>query len=328
VAGIVACGAGLAQGIEPASIRPAYYLGIVGALDFNYLEMRELDRVLREKDVAHRLILTDERHGWPPAEVCARALGWLELVAMAADLRPRDEAVIASVLEAEEEAGSALEGKGDLDWAAVAYEGVAPIARSLRPSSAVAARLEALRGHAELSRQQKKEEDRARVEKETLSRFGRALARLRDTPTSEVDLGRTLDELGLARLAGTGKASPPSKDGQLAARLLAALASQSRTLGRAALDAGDAVRAGLYFETAIAASELDAGFRNDTRVWLACASTRAGDQKRALKLLREAAAAGFDDREFLEDVPSLASLRAMPEFQAILRSLPSLAAPR
>lgn len=41
-----------------------------------------------------------------------------------------------------------------------------------------------------------------------------------------------------------------------------------------------------------------------------------------LKLLREAAAAGFDDREFLQEEPSLAGLRARPEFQEILRSLP------
>jgi hypothetical protein len=48
-----------------------------------------------------------------------------------------------------------------------------------------------------------------------------------------------------------------------------------------------------------------------------------GDRKRALSLLREAVAAGFDDREFLQEEPSLAGLRAMPEFQEILRSLPA-----
>ena len=321
VAGLVACGAGLGQGLEPASIRPAYYLGIVGALDFNYLEMRELDRRLRTEGVAHRLILTDERHAWPPAEVCTRALAWLELVAMATELRPRDEAVIASVLDAEEEAASALERKGDLDWATVAYEGTAPVARALRPASAIPARLEALRARVELRRQEKEENERARAEKSTLARFGRALVHLRDTPTSEVSLERTLDELGLARLAGTGKKAPGSKDGQMAVRLLASLMVQARSLGRTALDAGDGARAGLFFETSMRASALDAPVQNDLRVWLACARSRAGDAKGALKLLREAAAAGFDDREFLQEEPSLAGLRARPEFQEILRSL-------
>jgi predicted esterase len=324
VAGLVACGAGLGEGLEPASIAPAYYLGVVGALDFNYLEMRELDRVLQEKGVAHRLILTEERHAWPPADVCTRALAWLELVAMTTGLRPRDEALIASVLDAEEGAAGALERKGDLEWAAVAYEGTAPVARALRPASTIPDRLEALRANAELRRQVKKEDGRARTERETLARFGRALVRVRDAPTAEVSLERVPDELGLDRLVEAGRAASGSKDGQMTLRLLASLTVQARSLGRAALDAGDGTRAGLFFETAMRASALDARLQNDLRVWLACARSRAGDSKGALKLLREAAAAGFDERAFLLEEPSLASLRGRPEFQEILRSLPAV----
>jgi pimeloyl-ACP methyl ester carboxylesterase len=321
-AGLVACGAGLSEGIAPASIRPVFYLGIVGALDFNYLEMRELDRRLRQEGVAHRLILTDGRHTWPPAAVCTRVLAWLELVAMDAGLRPRDETVIASVLDAEEEAAAALERKGDLEWAAVAYEGTAPVARALRPASPIPGRLEALVAREEFRRQEKKEDERARAETDTLARFGRFLVRLRDTPSSEVSLERMLDDLGLDRLVKEAS-EPGSKDGQTAARRLASLAVQARSLGRTALDAGDGRRAGPFFEAAMRATELDPRVQNDLRVWLACAGSRAGDHKRALKLLREAAAAGFDDRAFLHQEPSLAGLRAMPEFQEILRSLPA-----
>jgi predicted esterase len=323
VAGLVACGAGLGQGLEPASILPAYYLGIVGGEDFNYVEMRELDRRLRAQGIAHRLILTDERHAWPPADVCARALAWLELAAMATGLRPRDEALIASVLDAEGETASALERQGNLDWAAVAYEGTAPLARALRPASAIPGRLEALLAREGLRRQEKEEDERARTEKETLVRFARALLSIRDGPTSEVYLERMLDDLGVARLVKTGRTARGSKDGQLAVRLLASLAAEARPLGRTALDAGDGPRAGLFFETAMRATELDERVHNDQRVWLACARSRAGDRKRALSLLREAAAAGFDDREFLQEEPSLAGLRALPEFQEILRSLPA-----
>jgi dienelactone hydrolase len=323
VAGLVACGAGLGQGIEPSSIPPAYYLGVVGGRDFNYVEMRELDRRLRADGVAHRLILTGEPHAWPPADVCRRALGWLELVAMTEGLRSRDEAVIDSVLDAEEKAAAALEQAGDLEWAAVAYEGTAPVARALRPASAIPEGLEALTARKDLRRQQEKEDGRERAERETLGRFGLALGRLRDAPTSEVSLDRELGGLGLDRLARTAKADPGSKDGQMAARLLAVLAAEARTLGRAALDAGDGPRAGLFFEASMRASELDARARNDLRVWLACARSRAGDAKGALRLLREAAAAGFDEREFLEREPSLAGLRPTPEFQEILRSLPA-----
>jgi tetratricopeptide (TPR) repeat protein len=244
---------------------------------------------------------------------------------MTAGLRPRDEAAIASVLDAEAEAAAALERKGELDWAAVAYEGIAPVARSLRPSSPAPGRLEALLANPELRRQQKQESGRARSERDTLARRGSALAQLRDVALPELHLDRTLDDLGLARLARAGEKASDSKDGQAAARVLAGLASQARTLGRAALDAGDAARAGLFFETAMRASALDPRAENDQRVWLACARARAGSTREALKLLREAAAAGFDDREFLEQEPSLASVRSKPEFDEILRSLPAAA---
>jgi predicted esterase len=327
IAGIVACGAGLEQGVEPASIRHAYYLGIVGGRDFNYLEMRELDRRLRTEGIAHRLILTDERHAWPPPGICARALGWLELVAMAGGLRATDEALVASVLRVEEDAARALEQTGDLEWAAVAYEGTAPLARTLGPAGVINGRLEALETSGELRRQVREEEARARDERETLAGFGRALVRLRDAPISEVYLERTLDELHLERLVKTARKDPSSKQGQLAVRLLSSLTVEARSHGWRALDAGDGARSALFFETAMRASALDPGVENDLRVWLACAASRAGNRKRALKLLREAAAAGFDDRQFLEQEPSLEGLRTSPEFTEILRLLSAAARP-
>jgi predicted esterase len=323
VAGIVACGAGLGQGVEPESLRSAYYLGIVGGRDFNYLEMRELDRRLRAEGMAHRLILTEERHAWPPADVCTRALAWLDLEAMATGLLARNEAEIASALRAEEEAAGALEEKGDLEWAAVAYEGTAPLARVLSPGSVVPGRLEALLARPELRRQLKEEDARARTEAGTVTSFRQTLLRFSDRPTSEIFLERELDELHLDRLTRTAKRTPGSKDAQMAERLLRSLSADARVLGASVLEAGNGARAGLFFETAMRASALDPRAENDFRVWLACARSRAGDGKGALKLLHEAAAAGFDDRAFLEAEPSLAGLRATPEFQEILRSLPA-----
>jgi len=42
VAGIIGCGAGLATGVKPEEIAPAFYHGVVGIEDFNYLEMANL----------------------------------------------------------------------------------------------------------------------------------------------------------------------------------------------------------------------------------------------------------------------------------------------
>src|SRR5262249_34797513 len=46
IAGVIGCGAGLAVGIEPSSSLPFIYYGTVGNEDFNYPEMKQLDRSL------------------------------------------------------------------------------------------------------------------------------------------------------------------------------------------------------------------------------------------------------------------------------------------
>ena len=186
------------------------------------------------------------------------------------------------MLDGEEKAALALEEKGDLEWAAVAYDGTAPLARALDPACAIPRRREALLTQEELRRQVKEEDERARTEKDTLARFGRALVQIRDGPIFEVYFDRMLDDLGLARLVKTARTTPGSKEGQMAARLLTSLAVEARSLGGSAMDAGDGPRAALFFETAMRASELDARMENSLRVWLACAKSRAGDGKRAL----------------------------------------------
>ena len=70
VVGVIGCGAGLAGGIEPTSSLPFVYYGTVGNEDFNYAEMKQLDRRLQSAGVAHRVEVFEGGHGWAPAEAC------------------------------------------------------------------------------------------------------------------------------------------------------------------------------------------------------------------------------------------------------------------
>ena len=66
VAGVIGCGAGLAEGLEPSSSLPFIYYGTVGNEDFNYSEMRQLDRALESAGVAHRVEVFEGAHSWAP----------------------------------------------------------------------------------------------------------------------------------------------------------------------------------------------------------------------------------------------------------------------
>ena len=62
--------------------------GTAGVEDFNYLEMREMDRALESP---HFLAVFPGGHTLPPDEVAMEALEWLEIEAMSSGRRGRDD---------------------------------------------------------------------------------------------------------------------------------------------------------------------------------------------------------------------------------------------
>ncbi len=95
VAGVIASSAGFPDA-QPRQTVPFPLFATAGTEDFNYLEMRRLDRRLTSP---HRLVLFSGGHTLPPETVAVEAVEWLELQAMVAGLRARDEALIDRLLE-------------------------------------------------------------------------------------------------------------------------------------------------------------------------------------------------------------------------------------
>jgi dienelactone hydrolase len=90
IAGVIACSAGFPDGHAHKSA-PFPIFGTAGTEDFNYQEMRRLDRTLT---TPHRLVIFEGSHDWLPSDLAFAALEWLELQAMKSGLRARDEALL------------------------------------------------------------------------------------------------------------------------------------------------------------------------------------------------------------------------------------------
>jgi poly(3-hydroxybutyrate) depolymerase len=88
IAGVITSSAGFPDS-EPRRSVPFAIFGTAGTEDFNYLEMRAMDGRLTSP---HRLVVFDGGHTLPPDAVATEAIEWLELQAMTAGIRPRDEA--------------------------------------------------------------------------------------------------------------------------------------------------------------------------------------------------------------------------------------------
>lgn len=85
LSGVIACGGGLPEWLEPVDVMDVPWFGTVGLHDFNYGEVHELDRRLRRQGTPCLLRVFQGRHSWPPPKLAVEALEWLQ--AQAADPR-------------------------------------------------------------------------------------------------------------------------------------------------------------------------------------------------------------------------------------------------
>ena len=126
---------------QPAARRrcPFALFGTAGTEDFNYIEMRQLDRKLTSP---HHLAVFSGGHTLPPDAVALEAIEWMELQAMKSGRRPRDDALIDRLFEKRQRLiASSAEPAGDR---APARSALVDDFRGLRDVSAETARAEDL----------------------------------------------------------------------------------------------------------------------------------------------------------------------------------------
>ena len=90
VAGVLASSAGFPPGEARESV-PFPVFATAGTDDFNYLEVRALDRALKGP---RRVVIFEGAHTWLPVEAATEGIEWLELQGMASGARPRNQPLI------------------------------------------------------------------------------------------------------------------------------------------------------------------------------------------------------------------------------------------
>lgn len=143
VAGIIGCGGGRPPELGPLRRGPVAFFGIAGTRDFNYQEMRDLDRQLSEIGATRRLEVFDGPHSWPGAAVFAEAIAWFDLMAMRDGRIPREEAWIDARYaagQAQAEAGGDLANMRRWEQLAHDFDGLRDTGRARAAAAALAAR--------------------------------------------------------------------------------------------------------------------------------------------------------------------------------------------
>jgi predicted esterase len=310
VAGVIGCGAGWPEELEPAAPRPFPYFGTAGDRDFNYVEMRALETALASTRSPQRIAYFSGGHDWPPPTVAADAAGWMELQAMKSGGRARDDALVAELYAAGLARANALLAKGAAAEAWLAYAHLADDFRTLADVAAAAEKARALGGTAEVRKALAEAADRDDREREAVRSMARRLHAALSAPDPPLPAALAA-ELGVADLKRRA-ASGSSADRAAAERILASLRVQVTFYLPEELAArGDRVRARLCLALA---AEIDPGDPGPDHA-LAGVEARAGDVRRATKALDRAVDKGFRSFDALDADPDFAAIRADPKFR-------------
>jgi len=189
IAGVIASSAGCPDSEPRAKVGFALF-ATAGTDDFNYVEMRLLDRKLK---TPHRLVIFEGGHTLPPDAVALDAIEWMELQAMKTGRRGRDEALIDRLLAKRRAAIAALQTPVDTVHA---LEAAVSDFSGLRDVGAESARLQELSRESPvkdaLSRERKSEDAEMQLLADIFAlegelgdpdRHGQAMLTLRDRLT-------------------------------------------------------------------------------------------------------------------------------------------------
>ncbi|MBP7706161.1 MAG: hypothetical protein KA243_02835 [Candidatus Aminicenantes bacterium] len=328
LAGVIGCGAGLAGGIEPASLGAAAYFGLAGLRDFNYPEMTALDRAFDPSGLPHRFFYFDGSHAWPDAGACARAVGWMEIEAMKQGLRPVDREKAGAFLRRELDEADAFEAAGRVFWAAERLAAAARLAEGLGledvlPALAgLAGRVAALEGSKEYARFVEAERKRDRRAAEFRQAFGDAFGAVEDAATGgRAAVPAVLRATGIAFLKKEAAGKGTVEDRAAASRGLFDFAFAARARAAELVGKGDLARSAAYLDLALAACEEGLPMEPALHYDRACVAARAGDRELALRHLGLAVDKGFTNLGLLETDRDLDAVRDSAGFREIVERL-------
>lgn len=304
--GVIACSAGFPTPRTPEKV-PYAFFGTAGVDDSNYGEMRRVDDDLDRIGAAHRLALFAGGHEWPPAHVGTAALEWLEIQAMRAGLRARDDGIVDASFQARR---AALPEGFPESW--MELKSLAADFKDLRDVTEFERRAREL-ATTRAMRDWRRTEQQDEAEVQDMVSQVMAVANYEGVR----DMARTI--------AGWREESAAAADSPRRRIVRRALMGASIVLeqaARAQFGAREYLKAANHFEGIVIVQPTRTGIYFD---W-AKASALAGEKKDALTALQEGAAAGFKEFARVEQDEAFKALRGERVYLEAIAAMKAAAA--
>ena len=317
-AGVIGVGGGIHAERPPTKDTPFVWYGMSGKLDFNYLEIRNLDQQLHSLGVPSRTEFFEGTHNWPPSsEYCSRAMNWMELQAMKKDRAPRDAAWIQKQFESGLEAAKKQEAT-NLFEAYGKYEALREDFGNLLDVSGIVQKIKELSNNDAVKKAKEERKKREQFEEKHLEKYLKTLGDFRNG--SDIPAFRSLkSDLEITRLQKESREKMNTPEGDMYGRLLQSVSVQlSFYLPQYFLEKKDAQRA---ITSLMLASEIHP---EDPFVWFntAIAHAQKGDKEKAIESLQKSVDMGLKNKKYIEDEKAFDALKTDQHFQQILAKIP------
>jgi predicted esterase len=322
LAGVMANGAGFPTDLAPSTGMHFVFFGAAGVDDFNFPELKSLEEPLTKAGISHRIQTFEGRHEWPPVSVATAAVEWMELHAIKAGKRPRDDGFISATWQQVLNEARTLEESKKYYEAYQLYSDLAQSFKGLRDVAEIEAKVNQLADSREVKAAIREEQVQIRKQRELESRLSSFISG-RDSggPTNESE--ETFDSANLLSkilndLRKQSKATDDSTQRRVARRVLdglfVGLIEQGIGLLQTEKNYSESIKP-LKLATEVNPD------RPGVYFYLAWAYAANRDKKKSLQSLNTAVEKGFSDAAMITSNKAFDSLRNDPEYQQIMARL-------
>jgi predicted esterase len=310
VAGVIGSGQPMPGQESDRPITFAWF-GTAGYDDFNFLEVKGIDRRMERLGRPHRMELFQGGHQWPPVELADAALGWLELVAMKDGRRPRDASLASSVLSSDMKRARTVEERGVVTDARRSYAAIVETYATLADVSEARTQLAAIDADGRLKGQRRTEDRSDDRERERAAGIEQMLVRLAGEEPTSADRLRSMVGFDSMLKASRGD----SYEAGSARRSMELLFMQASSLRRELEGKRDYGRAATALDLATGVHPERAA------LWIELAADRAlsGQKGPAIAALQQAIEKGYSDGPALRSDERFERLRGTPAFDNLVK---------
>lgn len=319
IAGVIACGAGFPSDIKPTEAMRFAFYGTIGIDDYNYPELRRLDEKLKALSLPHRIINFEGGHQWATSGLLTEAVEWLEIQAMRAERRRRDEALLEAVWKKSLARADADAGSNNLFEAYKGYAALADDFSRLKETAEYEKKALALKETKEVKQALKTEREQIEKQLEIAGRIIALGGKLLTQPEERTGVIKEL-RAAIEDLRSKAIATVDSGERRIARRTLRQV--QAQTVEAAMFNylpngQYDVALVNLEVATLVAPDNWHVFYQ------MARPHALLGQKKKSLAALKQALEKGLQNPSLLTEEKDFDSLRAEAEYEALLKSLNS-----